>query len=101
MQAFDRLIHGPLERLRDTVALQLDVEHLALEPRAAAHLARDEHVREEYHLDEDVAGAFTGFTAAACDVEREGAGRIAARLRERLVREHRERAARARARLCA
>src|SRR2546430_368024 len=89
VQAPDRFIHGPLERLGDARSLKFDIEHLALEPRTATHLARDEHICEEHHLDEDVAGAFTAFAAAAGYVERERAGLVAARARERLIREQR------------
>jgi len=69
VQPLDRLIHGPLQCLRDARAVQLDVENLAFEARAAAGLARDEDVGEEHHLDQHVAGAFAGFAPASRNIE--------------------------------
>ena len=84
VEALQRLIHGPFEHLVDPASLELDLEDLLLEPLPLAHLARHEHVGEKHHLDQHVSRALTRFTPAACDVERERAGRVAARARQRL-----------------
>ena len=89
MQSLDRFIDGPLQRPRDVEPLQLDIEHLALEPCAAAHFTRHEDVGEEHHLDEHMPCAFARFAAPTRDVERERTRRVAAGAGERLVRKQR------------
>ena len=76
-----RLAHGHVEDLVDVAPAVLDLEHLRLEPLAFADLARHEDVGEELHLDLDHAFALARLAAPAGHVEREVAGRQAARLR--------------------
>src|SRR3569623_2101471 len=79
-----------LEDLRDVLALVLDAQGGVVVAAALAHLARDEHVRQDVHLDLAVAGAFACFAAPAAllrgDVEREPARLIAVGLRLRHLR---------------
>src|SRR5690606_37633546 len=46
----DRLIHREVEHFADVLALVRDLERLGLVAPPTAHLARDQHVREEDHL---------------------------------------------------
>src|SRR3546814_17632783 len=62
------------------MAIELDLERLAIVARALADIALDVDVGEEVHLDLDQAVAGARFAAAALDVEREAAGLVAARL---------------------
>ena len=72
------LVHGPLAARRGSSGRSsFHVEHLALEPAAAADLAGHEHVGQEHHLDLHVPRALARLAAAARHVERERAGRVA------------------------
>jgi hypothetical protein len=82
-----RLVHRELEHLVDVLPPHGHVEHLGLEPLAAARVARHEDVGHEHHLDLDVARALARLAPPAGDVEREGAPRVAALPRERRARE--------------
>src|SRR3546814_14813131 len=62
------------------MAIELDLERLAIVALALADIALDVDVGEEVHLDLDQAVAGARFAAAALDVEREAAGLVAARL---------------------
>ncbi len=70
-----------VEHVGDRLALERDVERLAVVALALADVAGDVDVRQEVHLDLDDAVALAGLAAAALDVEREAAGLVAARLR--------------------
>src|SRR3546814_8510102 len=69
------------------MAIELDLERLAIVALALADIALDVDVGEEVHLDLDQAVAGARFAAAALDVEREAAGLVAARLAFGLPRE--------------
>jgi hypothetical protein len=56
----------------------VDLQRLAVVPRALAHLARHVHVRQELHLDLDDPVALALLAATALDVEREAARPVAA-----------------------
>src|SRR5581483_9019457 len=77
----ERLLDGHLEDVRDRLALEAHLERLAVVPAAVARLARDVDVRQEVHLDLDLAVALARLAAAAAHVEREPAGLVAADLR--------------------
>ena len=81
----ERLGHGQLEHVGDAAALVLDLEHLGAEALAVAVGAAQIDVGEELHLDVLEAVAAAGRAAAVAGVEAEGAGRVAALLRERRV----------------
>src|SRR3954451_15796958 len=66
-----RLADRHVEDLVDASAAILDLEHLRLEALAFAHVAGDEHVGEELHLDLHFPFSFTCFAASAGDVEGE------------------------------
>src|SRR5690606_12585117 len=69
-----------VEDLGDGLALVVDLERLAVVPRAVAHLARDVDVRQELHLALERAVTLTGLAAPALDVEREPGQLVAAPL---------------------
>ena len=73
-----RLFDGHVEDVGDRLALEADVERLAVVALAVALLARDVDVRQEVHLDLDLAVAAADLAAAALDVEGEAAGLVAA-----------------------
>src|SRR3569623_1143982 len=79
-----------LEDLRDVLALVLDAQGGVVVAAALAHLARDEHVRQEVHLGLADAGAYACFAAPAAllrgDGERVPARLIAVGLRLRHLR---------------
>src|SRR3954469_19730800 len=86
----ERLLDRHVEDVRDRLALEADVERLAVVALAVALLARHVDVREEVHLDLDLAVAAADLAAAALDVEREAPRLVAARprllgLREQLA----------------
>src|SRR5207244_2995214 len=62
-EVLERLVDGEVERLADVDAAVAHVEHFAAKPRAPAHLARDEEIGEEYHLDRDPSRAFAVLAA--------------------------------------
>src|SRR5207244_7055103 len=69
-----------VEHVGDRLALELDLQRLAIVALALAHIAGDIDVGQEVHLDLDDAVALTGLAAPALDVEREAARLVAARL---------------------
>src|SRR3954469_2603777 len=77
----ERLLDRHLEDVRDRLALEADVERLAVVALAVALLARDVHVRQEVHLDLDLPVAAADLAAPALDVEGEAARLVAARPR--------------------
>ena len=77
----DRLGDRHVEHVGDVLALELDVERVAVVPGALAHLARHVHVGQEVHLDLQRAVAGARLAAAALDVEAEPARHVAAHLR--------------------
>src|SRR4029453_10536177 len=62
------------------LALELDLERLAVVALALAYVAGDVDIRQKVHLDLDHAIALAGLAAPALDVEGEAAGLVAARL---------------------
>ena len=77
-------VHGlgdrHVEHVGDVLALELDVQGVAVVAGALAHLARHVHVGQEVHLDLDRAVAGAGLAAPALDVEREPPRQVAAHL---------------------
>ena len=51
LEEFGRLLDRCVQHLGDVLALVVDLERLAVEPGALAHLAGHVDVREEVHLD--------------------------------------------------
>src|SRR5215210_4875670 len=80
-EELERLLDRHVEHVGDRLALEADVQRLAVVALAVALLARHVDVREEVHLDLDLAVAAADLAAAALDVEREAAGLVAARPR--------------------
>src|SRR5204863_470040 len=77
----ERLLDRHRQHVRNRLALEANLERLAVVARALARLARDVDVRQEVHLDLDLAVALAGLAAATADVEREAPGLVAAHLR--------------------
>ena len=77
----ERLLARQVEHVGDVLALERDVEGVAVVAGALAHLARHVHVGQEVHLDLDGAVAGARLAAAARHVEAEPAGQVAADLR--------------------
>ncbi len=75
-----RLVDGHVEDVGDAVTLELDLQGLAVEARAVAHVAWDVDVGQELHLDAQLALSLAGFAAPAVHVEREASGLVAAHL---------------------
>ena len=80
-EELERLLDRHLEHVGDRLALEADVERLAVVALAVALLARDVDVRQEVHLDLDLPVAAADLAAPALDVEREAARLVAARPR--------------------
>ena len=80
-EELERLLDREVEDIGDVLALERDVEGVAVVARALAHLARHVHVGEEVHLDADRAVARARLAAATLHVEREPARLVAAHLR--------------------
>ncbi len=76
-----RLLDRHVEHVGDGLALEADLERLAVVALAVALLARDVDVREEVHLDLDLAVAAADLAAPALDVEAEASRLVAARPR--------------------
>ena len=68
-----------VEYLGDVLTVVGDLERLPVVARTVAHLAGNVDVRQEVHLDLDLAIAFAGLAAPARNVEAEAAGTVAAR----------------------
>src|SRR3954464_12137332 len=81
LEELERLRDGHLEDLGDRAALVVDLERFAVVASAFADLARDVDVRQELHLDLDDPVALAVLAAAALDVEREPARRVATEAR--------------------
>ena len=79
-EELERLLARQVEHVGDRLALEVDVERVAVVAGALAHLARHVDVGQEVHLDLDRAVARARLAAAALDVEREPAGLVAADL---------------------
>ena len=77
----DRLLDGHVEHVGDRPALEADLERLAVVALAVALLAGHVHVRQEVHLDLDLAVAAADLAAAALHVEGEAARLVPARPR--------------------
>jgi hypothetical protein len=80
-EELERLLARHVEHLGDVLALERDVECVAVVAGALADLARHVDVGQEVHLDLDRAVAGAGFAATALHVEREPPGQVAAHLR--------------------
>ena len=76
-----RLVDGHVQHVGDVLALEQDLQRLAVVALALADLAGHRHVRQELHLDLDVAVARAGLAAAALHVEGEAARLVAAQPR--------------------
>src|SRR6185503_15155902 len=81
LEELERLLDRHLEHVRDRLALETDVERLAVVALAVALLAGHVDVGQEMHLDLDLAVATADLASAALDVEAEAAGLVAARPR--------------------
>src|SRR5882757_4837861 len=82
-EEIDALLDRHVEHVGDRLALEQNIQRLAVVALAVADVAGDVDVGQEVHLDLDDAVALAGLAAAALDVEREAAGLVAARLRLR------------------
>src|SRR2546427_348177 len=82
-ETLERGGHGPVEHVVDRAAVELYLEHLGLEALPLAHVARDEHVGEEHHLDQHVSRALARLAAPACHVEGERARAVTPLARQR------------------
>ena len=80
LEELQRLLDRHVEHVGDRLALEQDLQRLAVVALALADVAGDVDVGQEVHLDLDDAVALAGLAAAALDVEREAAGLVAARL---------------------
>ena len=76
-----RLLDVHFQHLGDRLALEADLQRLAVEAVPLAHRAGDPHVGQEVHLQLVRAVALAGLAAAAADVEAEAARLVAAGLR--------------------
>ena len=81
MKKLGGFLDGHVEHVGDALALEQDLQRLAVVALALADVAGDVDVGQEVHLDLDDAVALAGLAAAALDVEGEAAGLVAARLR--------------------
>ena len=81
LEELDRLLDRHLEHVGDALALEADLERLAVVALAVALLAGHVDVGQEVHLDLDLAVAAADLAAAALDVEAEAARLVAARPR--------------------
>ncbi|CAK9134584.1 unnamed protein product, partial [Ilex paraguariensis] len=79
-EELDGLVHLHLQHIANALAAPGDGQGLGVEARAVADLAGHLHVGQEAHLDGAHALALAGRAAAFAGVEREAAGRVAARL---------------------
>ena len=77
----DRLGDRHVEHVGDRLALELDVERVAVVAGAVTDLAGHVHVGQEVHLDLDRAVARARVAATSLDVEAEAAGHVAPHLR--------------------
>src|SRR6185436_2078687 len=75
----ERLLDRHVEDVGDRLALEADVQRLAVVPLAVALLARHVDVRQEVHLDLDLPVAAAHLAAPALDVEGEAPRLVAAR----------------------
>ena len=80
-EELERFLARQVEHFGDVLALERDVERVAVVAGALAHLARHVHVGQEVHLDLDGAVARAGFAAPTPHVEREATGQVAPHLR--------------------
>ena len=81
LEELDGLLDRHVEHVGDRLALEADVERLAVVALAVALLARHVDVGQEVHLDLDLPVAAADLAAPALDVEREAPGLVAARPR--------------------
>ena len=86
-EELERFVDRHRQHLGDVLAAEEDLQRLAVVALAFADLAGDGDVRQELHLDLDVALALAGLAAAALHVEGEAAGLVAAQPRFRHRRE--------------
>jgi hypothetical protein len=75
LEELDALLDRHVEHVGDRLALELDLQRLAVVALALADVAGDVDVGQEVHLDLDDAVALAGLAAPALDVEREPARR--------------------------
>ena len=80
-EVLERLLHVHLQHVADALALEADLQRLAVEPLALADRAGDPDVGQEVHLEAVRAVALAGLAPAAGDVEAEPARLVAAGLR--------------------
>ena len=76
-EVLERLLHVHVEHVADALALEPDVQRLAVEPLALADRAGDPDVGEKVHLEPVGAVALAGLAAAAGHVEAEPARLVA------------------------
>ena len=81
LEELGALVDRHVEHVGDGLALEGDLERLAVVALALADVALHVDVGQEVHLDLDDAVALAGLAAPALDVEREAARPVAARLR--------------------
>ena len=80
LEELDAFLDRHLQDVGDRLALESDLQGLAVVALALALVALDIDVGQEVHLDLDDAVALAGLAAAALHVEGEAAGLVAARL---------------------
>ena len=90
LEELQRLLDRHVEHVGDALALEADLQRLAVVALAVALFAGHVHVGQEVHLDLDLPVAAADLAAPALDVEAETAGLVAAcarllRLREQLA----------------
>src|SRR4029077_2911949 len=81
LEELDPLLDRHLQHVGDVLALEANLERLAVVAFSVALLAGHVDVRQEVHLDLDLAVALANLAAAALDVEAEAARLVAARPR--------------------
>src|SRR5262245_14441685 len=77
----ERLLHVHVQHVGDGLAFVLDCQRLAIEAPAATLATGHPDIREEVHLDAELAVALAGFAAATLEVEAEAVAFVAARAR--------------------
>src|SRR5690606_2134431 len=82
-EELDALIDGHLEDVGDRLALELDLQRLAIVALALADVADDVDVGQEVHLDLEDTVALAFLAAPALDVEGEATGTVTAGFRFR------------------
>ena len=73
-------VHGHVQHVGDVLIFEVHLQGLAVEARPVADVAGHVHIRQELHLDAQLALSLAGLAAPAVDVEREAPRLVAAHL---------------------